>query len=604
MNEYILPGLVAILALGIGAQWLAWRMRISVVLLLVILGLMAGPVSGFLHPDELFGELLVPLVSLSVALILFEGGMSLRIRELKSIGRPVRRLISTGVIINWGISSLAAYYLLGLNVGLAAILGGIIVVTGPTVITPLLKQVRPTGKVSSILRWEGILIDPIGAILALLIFEAVLAGDMHAATINAVLDFLRSLLIGGSIGLLGSAFIVLFIKNFWVPDSLQNPVVLVTVVSAFAVSNLLQAESGLLAATVMGIALANQRFVPVKRIIDFKESLQVLLISSLFIILTARLEISTLQIYLVPGLLFLLVLIFLARPASVMLSTLGTGLSIKERFLISFIAPRGIVAIAVSSVFALRLGEVGYFGAEALIPLSFITVIGTVVFYSLTAFPLARLLGLSQPNPQGLLIVGAHSWAREIAAVVQAEGYPILMVDTNTKNTSVANSQGIEAINYNILSETIERELDLSGLGKLLCLTANDEVNSLATLYFVDTFGYADVYQLPFQNENDVPRHLRGRFLFRKDSNYSFLADFFADGGMIDTIEISNNLSYDELRKRYGKFFVPLFLIDEVGNLLVITGEKRPSLKEGCRLIYLYCEKSQYNEPELMVDQD
>lgn len=587
MNEYILLGLASIVIAGIAAQWLAWRLHLSAVLLLVILGIIAGPVTGLLDPDQLFGDLLVPLVSLSVSLILFEGGLSLRLSELKTIASAVRRLISVGILISWLIITLAAYIIMGLDLKVAALLGAILVVTGPTVIVPLLRQVRPAGKVGSILRWEGILIDPIGAVLALLVFQGIFAVDMHAATVQAALNFSRALLLGSSVGLLGAGFMVLLLRNYLIPDFLQSSMALMTVVAVFTFSNLLQAESGLLAATVMGIALANQEMVSVKKIIEFKETLQVLIISGLFIVLTARLTIEDLYLVAWPGILFLLILIIIARPVAVMLSTAGTGLDFKEKALISFIAPRGIVAIAVSSVFALRLTKAGFAQAEYLVPLTFLVVIGTVVIYSIIAFPLARRLGLSQPHPQGLLIAGAHDWARAIACMLQEEGFHVLMVDSNTANIDAALSCGIPAYNGNILSEDIDEELDLNGIGRLLAITANDEVNSLATLSFADIFGGAEVYQLPLRSGEEVHKYLRGRFLFAKNANYSFLDEQFHGGANIKVVKINSDMEYTGFRKNYGDMAVPLFIRDENGKLSIIALDKPLSLRAGVELLLL-----------------
>lgn len=257
MTEDLLVGLASIIVLGIVAQWLAWRLRLPSILLLLIFGFVAGPVTGFLDPDALLGNLLLPIVSLSVAVILFEGGLSLKIAEVRETGSVVRNLISAGVLFTWVISATAAHFILGLNWDLAMPLGAVLVVSGPTVILPLLRYVRPTGQVSSVLKWEGILIDPIGAMLAVLVFEAILVGEVEEATTLAVIGLLKTVLIGGAVGVLGAYVMISLLKRYWIPDFLQEVVSLTWVVSAFTASNLLRTESGLLAVTVMGVALAN-----------------------------------------------------------------------------------------------------------------------------------------------------------------------------------------------------------------------------------------------------------------------------------------------------------------------------------------------------------
>ena len=583
-------GLASILVLGVCAQWLAWRFRLPSILLLLLFGFAAGPVTGFLDPDALLGDLLVPVVALSVAVILFEGGLSLRVAELPKVGRVVRRLISLGVLVTWLLGAAAAYLILGLDPGLAVLLGAILVVTGPTVIGPLLRLVRPTGPVGAALKWEGILIDPIGAVLAVLVFEAILAGGFREATAAAAAGLVKTALAGSAVGLLGAGAMVLLLKRYWIPDPLQNPVTLMLVVAAFAASNALQAESGLLAVTVMGVALANQKAVTVKHIIAFKENLRVLLISSLFILLAARLRVQDVTGFGMESLAFLGVLMLVARPAAVALSALGSPLNRRERLFLAWMAPRGIVAAAVSSVFALRLAEAGYPGAQRLVPLTFMVIVATVAVYGLTAVPVARWLRVAKPNPQGVLMVGAHAWARAMARALREAGYPVLLVDANWANVSAARMEGLPVFYGNILSETIPQELDLDGIGRLLALTSNDEVNSLAALHFVELFGRGEVYQLAPASETDrgregVSRHLRGRVLFGPQVTHTELSTRFAAGAFVKKTALTPEFDYKAFRERYGGKALPLFLIRETGELEVFAADNPPSPVPGQTLI-------------------
>jgi len=598
MNEYIIFGLVSIVVAGIAAQWLAWKMHISDVLLFIAFGILAGPVTGIIQPDKLLGDLLLPLVSLSVALILFDGGLSLRISELKTIGSTVNALISLGVLITWIASSAAAYYILGLEINISLLLGAVLVVTGPTVIIPLLRQVRLAGRVGSILRWEGILIDPIGALLALLVFQAVFAVDMHAGILQAGLDFFQSLLTGASIGFLGGWLIVILLRNYLVPDHLQSPISLMMVLGVFAFSNLLQPESGLLAATVMGITLANQRKADVKKIAEFKETLRILVLSGLFIILTARLNLNDIYGLGWSELIFLLALIFIIRPVSVFISTIGKGLKNQERLFISFIAPRGVVAIAVSSLFAMRLQEECLIQAECMVPLTFMVVIGTVLFYSVLALPMARYLGLAQPDPQGILMVGSHKWARIIAAALKEEGYDVIMVDTNPADVKYARSCGIAAHQGNILAEDIEGKIDINGVGRIMAMTSNDEVNSLATLHFSDIIGRANVYQLPLRTDDEVPLYLRGRFLFNENANYDYLEKEFENGAEIEKITLAKDVDIEEFNKKYGDKIIPMFVKGDSGKLSIITEDNQPLLKEGMEVFVITHEEMEHGDKE------
>ncbi len=586
MVEHPLIAISGIIVLGIAAQWLAWRLRFPSILLLLIFGFAAGPATGLLDPDALLGNLLLPIVSVGVAVILFEGGLSLRITELREIGGVVRNLITVGTLATWLISAGAAHFILGLDFALSVLLGAIVVVTGPTVIVPLLRHVRPVGQVGSILKWEGILIDPIGAMLAVLVFEAILPGGFQGAATLAAIGFFKTVFIGGVVGVIGAGIMFLLLKHRRIPDFLQNAVSLAVVVSVFTASNWFQAESGLLAVTVMGVALANQKTVTVKHIVEFKENLRVLLIASLFVLLAARLQLSDLAHLGLSSLAFLGVLIFIARPVAVALSTVKSGLSWRERFFLSWMAPRGIVAAAVASIFALSLAEAGYPQAERLVPLTFMVIIGTVTIYGLTASPLARWLKLSEPHPQGVLIAGAHPWARAIAKALQAQGYQVLIIDTNRVDISAARMDGLPTYYGSVFSEYILDEIELGGIGRLLALTSNDEVNSLAALHFADVFSRAEVYQLPPEDEA-VSAHLRGRLLFRTGITYTELEQRFARGEEIKTTKLTPEFDYKAFQARYGETEIPLFLINENGNLVVLTKDSQPEPRSGQLLISL-----------------
>ncbi|MBI4520684.1 MAG: cation:proton antiporter, partial [Gemmatimonadetes bacterium] len=331
MTELEVLALAVILVLGIGAQWLAWRFHLPSILLLLVLGFLAGPLTGFLDPDRLFGPLLLPLVSVSVAIILFEGGLGLRFSELRGVGRVVRNLVSVGVLVTWAATTVAAYLLLGLTLDLALLLGAILVVTGPTVIIPLLRHVRPAGRVGAIARWEGIVNDPIGAILAVLVFEAIFAGGFGAATTRTLLGVLNAAVAGVGTGIAGAAVLILVIRRHLMPDFLLNPAALTTLLAVVAVSDGFQAQSGLLAATVMGIALANQRLANVAHIAHFKESLRVLLLGGLFVVLGARLQPTDLLFIDASSVLFVAILMLAVRPLAVAISTRRSPLTRSER---------------------------------------------------------------------------------------------------------------------------------------------------------------------------------------------------------------------------------------------------------------------------------
>lgn len=605
LHESVLVGLVAVLGLGVSAQWLAWRLRIPSILFLLFLGFIAGPIVHLLNVDELFGELLFPIVSLSVAIILFEGGLTLRVKDLVEIGTVLRRLLTIGVVITWLLTAFMASLLLGFDQSLSLLVGAILIVTGPTVVIPLINQVRPSGRVASILRWEGIVIDPVGAVLAVLIFEAVRVAPTVGIEI-VLFGLIKTTLIGSTLGYIVARLIILIIARHWIPDYLENPIVLFFTLFSFAISNYFQLESGLLTVTMMGIVLANQdliiagRFrlggqhqVNIDHIVEFKEILQVLLVSGLFILLSARLHISELSQLGINVVIFVLVLILLVRPLAVWVCTLRTQLSWQERLFIAWMAPRGIVAAAVASIFALELIEHNYPDAELLAPVVFAVIIGTVVIYGLTSGWLAQQLGISQANPQGVLIIGAHDWARKIALAIQNVGIPVRLIDTNWAHIQQARMEGLPVYFGSILSDRISESLDLSGIGHVLALTGNDDVNSLACLKLERVFGRANVYQLlPSFDEKSrkqsVSAELRGRFLFDDERmHFDSFSDAFHHGASIKVTKLTPEFGIDAFYALNGANAILLFLIKAEGMLTIVTKQSDAKVHKKATIVSL-----------------
>ncbi len=592
MHDYIIQ-LALIVTFGVVAQMMAWRLRLPTILLLMIFGFLAGPVTGLVHPDEVFGRLLFPLVSVSVAVILYEGGLSLGFKELKLVGGVVRNLVTIGILITWILSTLGAYYIIGLNFTLSLIFGAILVVTGPTVVLPLLRQIRPKGQTNSILKWEGIVNDPIGAVLAVLVFEGILASGVKEVTMVAIGGLLKTIGVSGLIGIAGAYIVVLLLKYRLIPDFLQNPASLMMVFCVFGASNMVLSESGLFGVTVMGIALANQKQIQVKHIIEFKENLRVLLISVLFIVLAARLDISKLTMLSWNIFLFLVFLVIIVRPVVVFFSTIKSHLNWKEKVFLSWMAPRGIVAAAVSSIFTIELVRIGIPQAELLISLTFVVIIGTIAVYGIGAMPLARWLKISDTDPQGVLILGAQPFAVEIAGILKKNGFKVLLVDSNWSNITSAREAGLPTYHGSILSEYILDEIDLTGMGYLLALTPNEEVNSLAALYFSKIFGSENVYQLSVESEEHrqghaVSQELRGNILFGSQITYPYLVNKFGGNCRLTSAPIETESDGDGLSKENsGKEVVPLFLIDDGPILTIYTRDFQPAPVPGQTLISL-----------------
>ena len=583
--------LAGLLVLGTGAQWIASRLRLPSILFLLAFGILAGPVTGWFRPDEIFGQdLLFTVVSLAVAVILFEGALSLKFGDLKHIGGVMLSLLTVGVGITWLLTTGLARGILGLDWSVSLLLGAILVVTGPTVIGPLLRVIRPVGRVGPISRWEGIVIDPIGAVLAVLVFEASLEfrqAGLDRASWDATTSLLRTIVLGGGIGITAGMTVGWLLRRHELPDHLRNPVTLMFVVAAFASSNLLQHESGLVAVTVMGIVLANVRNIDMHPILEFKEALSLLLISTLFILLSARLEFADFVSLGWRGPVFLMGMLIIVRPVSVFLSTITSGLTIQEKLFLAWFAPRGIVAAAVSSIFALQMQS----GGEQLVSATFLTIIGTVLVYGLTAFPLAKRMGLASDDPQGVLIAGASPGARAIAQALQEAGFQVLLVDTNPWNIQAARMEGLPTKLGNILSERLIEELDLGGIGRFLAMTPNDEVNSLAAMHLRHLFGRANTYQLvPYQRKEKketAPTSVRARFLFDEQATHQFFTGRFASGAIVKATKLSDTYTLDDFRGRYGADAVILFRISEGKKLLIDVADEPMTPTAGQTVIAL-----------------
>ena len=605
----LLAGLAAVIVMGVGGQWVASRAKVPAILLLLMAGAVVGPWSQvwvghkLLDPDALLGTRLAPIVSLSVALILFEGGLTLKVADLVHVGRVVRNLVTVGAAITFAVTAAAAVLFLHFDWRLAVLLAAVLVVTGPTVIGPLLRHARPVGPVSPILKWEGIVIDPVGAILAVLVLDAVVAGHGRlAVATTVVLTVAKTAAVGLGVGIAAAAVLVVLLWRFWVADHLQNPFTLALVLGAFVSAELLQADSGLLAVTVMGIAAANQRLTSVEHIREFKESLSVLLVSSLFILLSARIDAAQIRQLGVGTVLFVGVLIVVGRPLAVWASTLGSNLSWREKAFVAAMAPRGIVAAAVSSVFALRLRAAGVDGAERLVPVTFAVIVITVTIYGLAAVPVGRALGVAKGRGGGgFLVVGANPLARSVGEALRAGGQQVLMVDTNPRHLAAARMGGFDTLHDSAVGDRVVERVEGTGIGTLLALTPNEEVNTLAAVHFARVFGRSCVFQLaqagataPPPAGDDKParrwqrhrrrwrtsRELPGRVLFEAGLDYQQLSDRLA-GGRVSRLKLTEAFGMAEFRSQFGTAAVPLFAVDADGQFVPFTADHPPTPTAG-----------------------
>ncbi|MDO3386928.1 sodium:proton antiporter [Gilvimarinus sp. SDUM040013] len=598
---------LAIAVIGITAlfcQWGAWLARLPAILFLLIAGLILGPVSGVLSPDELFGDLLFPLVSLAVAVILFEGSLTLNFKELGHMSTVVRRMITVAAPVTWVIVAVTTHYLFNLSWEISVLFGALMVVTGPTVVIPLLRSVRPSERVANILRWEGIVIDPIGALLVVVVYEFIVSQTQGKAFSQSLLLFTEIIVVGLSIGAAAGYALGKILAGRRLPEYLQNLATLSLLFMVFSFCNHLAHESGLLGVTVMGMWLGNMRGVHIHNILNFKENLTILFISGLFIILAARLPIDQLIGIVALGPLILLVVIqFVARPISVFLATLGSAVSLRERIILSWIAPRGIVAAAVSALFALRLTEQGFSDAEILVPLTFAVILGTVIFQSATSRPLARMLGIVEPEPRGVLILGANSVARTIAQALQQQSLPVILSDSNWENISAARMAGMKTFYGNPVSEFAGDRLELTGIGNLLALSPLKELNVIAGMHFRNEFGAHRVFTIRTSSDSSktekhqVAAQLKGTSLFREDMTYSKLASLIHTGAEIKATKLTEAFSIDDLRQQDTNA-VFLFAITDKGKLKPFIESDPVKTGEGWTILSLIKEPKENKQPQ------
>lgn len=591
MHGHDLFVLSAVLVAGFVCQWLAWRVKLPSILFLLLVGIVAGPVTGLLRPDDVFGDLLPPVVSLAVGVILYEGSLTLKFAEIRGHGAVVRNLVSIGVLTTWVVATLAANFFLGWDWYLAALFGAIVTVSGPTVIMPLLRAIRPNRSLSSVIRWEGILVDPLGAVLAVLVFDFIVADLTAATTAQVYATF--GLILGAGLGFGASAGYAfgIVLRKHWLPDYLRDYAALALVIFVFSAAEYVAAESGLLAVTVMGIWQANMRDVELEDILDFKESLTLVLVAGLFIILAARVDLESITRLGLGAVGVLLALQFFAGPLRAFLSSIGSELSWRERAYLGWLFPRGIVAAAVSAIFALRLEDLDMPGADALVPMVFIIIVGTVVMQSLSGSLLARLLGVQDPDPTGVLIVGANPAALLFAEALHGAGHRVLVASMGWDGISKARMAGLPVYYGSAVSGYADRHLDLMGLGNLLALSHLPGLNELACVRFRYEFGRESVYTVTQHTEDEHEKYqisgeTGGRLLFAGRRSMDDMLEIAEQDVKIRTTEITEAFSFQDYRARYPARVV-LFVTEAAGRLRFPVDLEEMRVPAGSRVTAL-----------------
>ena len=598
--------LAGIIILGILAQWVAWKFKIPAILPLILIGLLVGPIAAEFFSDDgskwiepiwngregLFpGESLFYFVSLAISIILFEGGLTLKLSEIKNVAPSITKLITLGAAVTFFGAAMAAHYTFYLNWEMSFLFSGLIIVTGPTVITPILRNIPLPKDVSAVLKWEGILIDPIGALIAVLVFEFISVDAGGEFTKRAFIEFGKIVLFGFTFGFTFAHALNTIINKKWIPHYLLNVFALASVLGVFVLSDSFAHESGLLAVVVMGMVLGNSKSPYLKELLYFKESLSVLLISILFILLAANINISDLLlIYNWNTAVLFAIVVFIIRPIAVFLSTYKSSLKFNEKLFISWVGPRGIVAAGIASLFGLKLAKSGVTDAEYITPLVFMIVLGTVLLNATTARLFAKLVGVFLKKSEGILIVGASKLSRLIGHYLEENGRHVVLIDSNLENIKKSQELGLEAINTNIYSDTLMDNIELNDVGFLMALTASADINTYAINKFGEQFGENGSFRLltaDEMNNDKIPREV----LFAQTDDFNSLSEVIRKYPAINEIEIKSKSHFISLIKISDNDvdIVPIFIKNDKGVLDIISASNKEKhiIEPGYILVYI-----------------
>ena len=597
--------LSGIIILGILAQWVAWKFKIPAILPLILVGLLVGPIAAeFLSEDGtkwiepiwngskgLFpGEALYYFVSLAISIILFEGGLTLKRDEIKNVGPVITKLITLGSAVTFLGAGIVAHFIFGLTWELSFLFSGLIIVTGPTVITPILRNIPLKKDVSTVLKWEGILIDPIGALVAVLVFEFISVGGDGAFTKTALMEFGKILLFGTSFGFTFAHALMYAVNKKLVPHYLLNVVSLSAVLLVFVESEIFAHESGLLAVVVMGMVLGNGKLKNLKELLYFKESLSILLISILFILLAANINIEDLQLLYnwKTAALFALI-VFVIRPLAVFLSTYNSNLKLNEKLFISWVGPRGIVAAGIASLFGSKLIKQGVAGAEYITPLVFMIVLGTVLLNATTARLFAKMVGVFLKSSKAILFLGASDPARLIAKYLADSGKRVVLIDSNKSFIETAKKEGLEAFSTNIYDDDLTDNIELNDVGYLIAMTGSDAVNDFAMDSLSNAFGEHGAYRLATSKEIRTNNSEYKEQFFSPKDDYFNLSEAFRDNPKIHEVAINSEEAYNTMLSKLSNESrsVLLFVKKSDTIYLIPEFEKSKQSKENCTLIYL-----------------
>ncbi|WLR42441.1 sodium:proton antiporter [Bacillus carboniphilus] len=580
MIDSLLFSIVLITVLGVLSQWVAWRYKLPAIVVMSISGLLVGPIFGFIQPMEDFGTLYSPLISIAVAIILFEGSLNLDLKEIKDLNKPVFRIVTFGAILAWLLGSFTAHAVAGLSWEVAFIIGGLFIVTGPTVILPMLRQAKLNLRPAKILKWEGIIVDPLGALLAVFTFEFIkfFTNDKGFSILG---EFLFISLCAIGIGIFFGYGIGWLFKKGHVPEFLKSPFVFAVVLLSFALAEGLMHETGLLSVTAMGMVIANMKLNSIEDMRHFKENISVLLISTIFIMITASLTRETLfQVFQLEIILFVLLMLFVVRPLSIYLSTAGTDLTRNEKLLIGWIAPRGIVALTVSGYLSSLLISEGFEEASILNSLTFALVFTTVCVHGFSIRWAARKLDLAYKSQAGVLLVGGNPFTTALGQVLEDLSVPVLIIDSSWKRLSLARKVGIPSYRGEILAAETEYQVDMTPYDYLLSATEFDSYNALVCTTHVPHIGRNNLFQLSLERQetdglDELGHTVGGRNVFSEKATWGRLNAKVKSGYVMRKTSITEQYSFETYLRDQDDDTVYLFLLKETGDIEFFTTDHK-----------------------------
>ncbi|WP_162913237.1 cation:proton antiporter [Rhodospirillaceae bacterium SYSU D60014] len=580
MEEHLLLLIVLVSTAGIAAQWIAWRFSLPAIVILLAAGFLLGPLTRILSPEQNFGALLDPAIGLAVAIIVLEESLGLNFAELRASGRGIARIVGLGVPLIAAMGTAAAHFIAGLSWPIAALVGVMLVITGPTVITPLLRQAKLAHRTDSLLRWESVVNEPIGAVLTVIVLEFLVLWDA-ARQIEAPLTDVALSLVTGTLAAAAFGFGTAFAMRFMfyrghVPEFLKSPLVLAVALLIYALSDVVQSEAGLIAVAVLGVALANFNLPEIEDLRRFKAALSTFLVSGVFIVLTANLDIETFLHLDWRAFAFIGAALLVVRPLAIGIATISSGLTWQERLFLGLIAPRGIVVAALAGFAGTRLAGSGYDGAEMVAPLVFSIIIVTVVLHGLIMGPLSRFLGLASERPPGLLIVGASDWTVALTKALTRLGTPVVLSDRSGAALRPAEGIAVTTHTGHLLAMEEEEEELLLETEFLLAATEDDAFNALVCQKFAPEFGQQNVHQLAYADRSETAqrfhREWRGKIIIAREATLAELNRRLSEGWRFELKPVRDEDTREALDPSPDSS-IPVVLVKTGGGLLFASPE-------------------------------